>query len=270
MKLSEKFSSFDKIKAHLEKKALDVEQKNPLKRVKSNPKVGYETKNIKKTFFLRLKGILYLIRQDKNLKLFRKYLLKRPFFYSFNLLKSLFRKKNYYTDGNHFFFNLKSFNDLKKCAINKKSLFVFGFSYCMKPIECPKKRFSSDCINDPKNLVCSQCFISKCKNLMQKDDISLVIPDTYYIGEKLLEIEKKNPNKEIVFVIITCHFAIDMFSDFSNMLNLKGSAIKLGGRVCINYKSFLFAEMGKKPSLTNIEDIDQLKLMEILNLRWSL
>ena len=95
-----------------------------------------------------------------------------------------------------------------------------------------------------------------------------MIPDVYYIGEKLLEIINKNPDKEIVFIISSCELSIKMFSDYANMLKIKGLGIKLTSRICTNFKSFLYAEKGKKTGITDLERKNKEFFLEILKLRY--
>jgi len=264
MKFWEKFSSFDKANLAWDKKKAGLEKKIPLEKVLFDPKI--------KTIFsysYRIKSFFYIINQDKNLKLF-KYFLKKPFFYLLNLLKSYFSKEPYIFQKDIFLHNLNNLKELKKIATNKNTLFIFGFSYCQKPLECPKKRFSFECIYDHKNDICSQCFIGKCANAINKKDVFLVIPHINYIGEKLFEILNKNPKKELIFIITSCELSIKMFSDFANMLKIKGLGLPLTKRVCPNFASFLYAEQGKKNGLTDLNNKNKNLLLEILKLRYKL
>jgi len=244
----EKISSLEKKRTSQAKAKASFKNKNGSQNILKKSKIDTpKITNLEKfTLLFRLKGLIYLLKQDKQLKLL-KFFLKRPIYHSFNLIKSYIKKKPYINEENDLFlFNLKSINDLKNSLTNKNSLLVLGFSYCMKPKECPKKRFTPDCIHDKNNQVCENCFIGKCINSMSKEDIFLIIPDVYYISEKLLEIKKKHPSREIVFIIITCHLSIHMFSDNANMIKMKGLAIELSGRVCVNNKTFLLAVLTTK------------------------
>ncbi len=222
------------------------------------------------TFFFRLKGLLYLLKQDKK-SILLKYFIQRPIFHSLNLIKSYIQKKPYVKEEKDLFlFNLKNLKDLNNWITNKKTILAIGFSYCMKPKKCPQKRFSPYCIYDSNHFACSTCFIKKCINLISKEDIFLIIPDVYYICNQLLDIKKKHPKKELVFIIITCSFSIHMFADNANMVKIKGIGIRLSSKVCINNKSFLLAEKGIKPVETSLSVKTQNKVLDILKIRSKL
>ncbi len=263
MKFWENFSSFDIANEAWDKNQAYLESNTPLKKVQLEPK-------IKVTFskFIRIKSLFYLIVQDKKFKLL-KYFIKNPLFYLFNLLRSYLTKEPYVKEKELFLFNLNSLNELKNIALNKNALFIFGFSYCQKPIECPKKRFSSECFHNYQNDICSQCFIGKCANAINTNDIFLVIPDVYFIGDKLIDLIHQNPKKEIVFIITSCELSIKMFSDFANMLKIKGLGLQLTKRVCVNFESFLYAEKGKKSGLTDLDTKNKNLFFEILKLRYD-
>ncbi|MFA6118475.1 MAG: hypothetical protein WCT85_06730 [Parachlamydiales bacterium] len=218
---------------------------------------------------LRIKALLYLLKQDKDLSLLKNF--SKFFFYHLkNILRSYLKKTPCILKDNLYLYNIDDFEEGKAGLSSKDTLFILGFSYCQKPIACPKKRFTCECIYDYENKTCSQCFIGKCINAMNKNDIYLIIPDIKYISEKLFEISYQNPNKNIFFVISSCSLSIKMFSDFANILKLQGIAIRLLGRVCLNYKSFLFAEKGLKNGLTYISDENEKTIFEILKIRWSI
>ncbi|NGX62827.1 MAG: hypothetical protein KR126chlam6_00229 [Candidatus Anoxychlamydiales bacterium] len=260
----EKFSSLRKITELKDKKSRKSDKLSDLKKKNS---INANIKPIKKvTRFFRFKSLVYLLKQDKKLILWN-FFLKRPFFHSFKLIKSYLKKAPYIQKEDLFFFNINSFNDLTKKAKDKNSIFVFGYSYCMKPKDCPSKRFTKDCIHDKDNEICQKCEIFHQISKIPANDILLIIPDAYYIGIKLAEIIEKNPKKEIIYIIITCNMCINMFSDLSNMLNIKGLSIELSGRVCRNYKSFLFAEKGIKSGITNLYNNTDEKILDILKIR---
>ena len=264
MIFKEKFSALRKIatlKDKKSRKSAEISDTQKKTSIKEN------IKPIKKvTRFFRFKSLVYLLKQDKKLILWN-FFLKRPFFHTFKLIKSYLKKAPYIQKEDLFFFNLDSLNGLTKKAKDKNSLFVFGYSYCMKPKKCPAKRFTKDCIQDKNNEICQKCEIFHQISKINQNDILLIIPDTYYIGIKLAEIIEKNPKKEIIYIIITCNMCINMFSDLSNMLNIKGLSIELSGRVCRNYKSFLFAEKGIKSGITNLYNDSDEKILDILKLR---
>ena len=94
----EKFSPLEKkIKSKYEKSENSSKNKNNLsknfsKKTQINsPKI----KNLENfNLFFRLKGLIYLLKQDKKLKLLR-YFIQRPLYHSFNLIKSYIQKKPY-------------------------------------------------------------------------------------------------------------------------------------------------------------------------------
>ncbi|NGX49163.1 MAG: hypothetical protein K940chlam5_00759 [Candidatus Anoxychlamydiales bacterium] len=105
---------------------------------------------------------------------------------------------------------------------------------------------------------------------MPKEDLFLVIPDIYYIREKLLEIKKKHLGREILFIIMTCNLSIHMSADNANMIKMRGLAIELSGRICVNNKTFLLAEKGIKPGVTCLSYKNEDVVFKILNIRHSL
>lgn len=221
--------------------------------------------------FFKIKTLLYLLKQDKKCKNSHllKFFIKRPFYYSYNLLKSYLRTNPYVLDNDVFLFKMRNINDLQRKTEDKNALFVFGFSYCQKPKDCPVGKFTPSC-SPIKNSVCLNCFIGKCFKMSSNRDQFLVIPDIYYISVKLTELIQRNPKKEIVFVICSCYLSIKMFLDFANMVKLKGVALPLINRVCLNYKSFLFAEKGKKNGITDISEKNKDFLFNILKIRGKL
>ena len=270
----EKFSSFEKKTKSKDPKSDDLDKNRNLlvKNIsKKDQRFSPKIKNFEKfTLFFRLKGLIYLLKQDKKFKLLR-FFIKKPIYHSFNLIKSYIQKKPYINEEEDLYlFNLKSFKDFKNHLSNKNTLLVLGFSYCMKPKLCPEKRFSPDCRHDPNHPVCSTCFIGKCINSMPKEDIFLVIPDVYYISENLIQIKKSHPNREILFVIMTCNLSIHMSADNANMIKMRGLAIELSGRICVNNKTFLLAEKGIKPGVTCLSYKNEDVVFKILNIRPSL
>ena len=271
MDLKEKFSSLEKKSKSKDPKSENLDKnKNLLDKniSKKDQRFSPKIKNFEKfTLFFRLKGLIYLLKQDKKLKLLR-FFIKKPIYHSFNLFKSYIQKKPYIKEEKDLFlFNLKSFNDFKNHLSNKNTLLIICFSYCMKPKHCPEKRFSSDCIHDPNHPICSTCFIGKCINSLPKEDLFLVIPDVYYISDKLTQIKKSHPDREILFVIMTCNLSIHMFADNANMIKMKGLAIEISGRICVNNKTFLLAEKGIKPGVTCLSYKNEDIVFKILYIR---
>ena len=238
MQFWEKFSSL--------KEAFDYLDENIDSTGKNLPTININSIE-KHNFIFKLKSTIYLLKQDR---FFFKTLIKKPLFYIYKILRSFLKSKSYIENNNIFLFNLKNLKSIDKYIQDKSYQIIWGFSYCQKPVNCPKKRFSSECIYDVNNPVCKNCYICKCANLIHKDDKFLVIPDVKYIGKELIKIH--NDNKKICFVISSCDLSIKMNSDFANMLNIKGMGIKLSGRTCVNFKSFLYAEKGIKSAMTDL------------------
>lgn len=215
-------------------------------------------------FFLKFRCLFYLTKQDKCILL--KYFFNKFFFHAYNLLRSFFNKTPFKKIDNYYLFNLSSLEDFKKEIISDNSLLVIGFSYCQKPIQCPKGRFSNKCDFDSQNSTCRQCFIGKCKNLL-KNEIFLLIPTAKHLGIQIIDIINKNKNKNFFFVITSCFFSIEMFSNLAHMLKIKVIALELFGKVCLTYNSFLLAEQGKKTDLTYLNSKNEKILLNLLNIR---
>ena len=232
-------------------------------KIETSPFITKENKSFKKAS--KLKILFYLIKKDKDKMLLKNY--KKRFFNNFfNLFKSFFKNNHFHLKDNLYLHNLKSFDQIESEIRSKENTFVFGFSYCQKPLSCPQKRFSDICIFDNQNENCKNCIIGKCKKTLNKEDILLIIPDISYISNKLFEISYKNTKKNIFFIITACPMSIEMFS-FANILKIKGIGFPLEGRVCKNFKSFLFAEKGIKNSETYLSEKNETFLSKILDLR---
>jgi hypothetical protein len=264
MKFFDKFNNFEKANKSWDEQAEILSKTKPLK-TQSTPK------NIqmleKENIFLRMKSLYYILKTDQN-KILTKYFIKKPFLYGFNLFRSYIKKKPYIFQDDIYYFNLKNDDELKNLLTQKDTILVVGFSYCHKPFECPAKRFSKDCIYDAENDICRQCFIGKCINTTSdKDTIFLSILDVHHIGQKLFELKTKNPTKKIVYILTACTLSIKMFSDLSNMLNIKGVSFPLDGRVCVNYNNFYLAENGIKKNITLVKNFHKNRLLEYLAIR---
>lgn len=193
-----------------------------------------------------IKAFFYIFFQDK--KLFFKIFLSSPFKYLLNILKASFKKPYTYSNG-LFFFNVEEKNFKKE-----DSTTFTGFSYCQKPIDCPCKRFSENCLYlknnfTCKNNICKNCFISS----FEKRENIFFITTVSSLSKKIFQTLKKHPkNKNIFFIISACFFSIDLFKHFPNILNIKAIAIPLSGNVCSNFEKFKKAEIGKKKGKTEI------------------
>lgn len=246
-----------------EEKANRSKEIHPLKTLKSLPKMEGISKQTKKR--LRLKTFWYLLRNDSD-RLFFRYFLRYPK-YIFSLIGSYF-KKGSFREGDFFLYGLNSIKAFEKKLKEKDRLFVLGFSYCHKPFECPSGRFTDACIHDPSHLVCSQCFIGKCCNLIEKKNTELYfIPTVHYIGQKMLELIHKYPEKKPLFLITACELSLEMFKDFGNMVKLEGVGVRLDGRICNTMKAFELSEKGIKPNLTVVLDQTKEKMIHYLKLR---
>jgi hypothetical protein len=235
---------------------------HPLKTLKNLPKMPGIANETRKN--LRRKSFWYLIKHDHN-KVFYRYFFKKPFKHIFGLIKAYFKKKPYIRDNDFFLFNIKDIADFKKTIKAKNTIFLLGFSYCHKPLECPSGRFTDECIHDFNNPVCKQCFIGKCAYLTKKTKAKLLfIPTIHYIGEKIFEYVTKYPDQKITFLITACELSLEMFKDFGNMLNLSGIGVRLDGRICNTMRAFELSEKGIKPNLTVVLDETQQKMLHII------
>lgn len=231
--------------------------------LKHLPKIPGITQKTAK--WLKLKSLWYLITHDDN-KILSRYVLKHPLRYLPRLFHSLFRKKSYIRDGDFFLYNCKSTHLFKHQLKNPKALLVLGFSYCHKPFECPSKRFSSECIRDMQNPICSRCFIGKAVlQANHREVVPLFIPTVHYIGEKMFEIEKQYPDRKLLFLITACELTLEMFGDWGNMLAIAGIGVRLDGRICNTMKAFELSERGIKPGLTVVLNHTQERMLELID-----
>lgn len=214
---------------------------------------------------LRWKAFKYLIQHDPKLRVFRKYILKKPFFHLKNYLKSLFFSKPYHRSDDFYFYSLKGDISFYKELKKDNTHFVVGFSYCEKPLECPSGRFNDQCMNNTKNPTCQQCLISKVRCLLpEKNTTLLIIPTIHYIGEKLFEVHAKYPDKNIVFLITACELSLEMFGDWGKMAGFKGIGVRLDGRICNTMRAFELSEEGIKPGLTLLLEKTENRFLEYI------
>lgn len=240
----------------------------PIKTLATLPHMPGMTKETAR--FLPLKALKYLIGHDLK-KIFPRYFFKRPFSYTYHYLRSLCKPSSYKREGDLFFYGLNNLDQLKKELAENNRVFVLGFSYCHKPFECPSGRFSSECKNDPSNLVCQQCFIGKamcalppvCKNVYP-----LFIPTIHYIGEKMFELKEQFPNHKLLFLITACEMTLEMFGHWGNMIQAKGIGVRLDGRICNTMKAFLLSEEGIKPGLTVVLPKTQEQILSVIESLW--
>lgn len=214
---------------------------------------------------LKWKSLKYLLKHDTE-RVIPRYFFKKPFKYGWALLKSSIRSKSYTRDGDFFLYGVKDVNRFMQALSVDNALLVVGFSYCHKPFECPKGRFSSECIHDATHPVCSQCFIGTCVNRLPPGKaIPLFIPTIHYIGEKIFEIVAAHPEKKVLFLITACELTLEMFGDWGNMVGIQGIGVRLDGRICNTMKAFELSEKGIKPGLTVILEPTKERMLEILN-----
>lgn len=213
--------------------------------------------------FLKWKALAWMILKDHKLKIL-KGILKHPFRYIFNYLKSCCRSKPYKREGDFFLYGVPNLERFEALLSEKNTLFVMGFSYCHKPFECPSGRFSPDCMHDENHPVCRQCFIGKCIHASATDTIPLLIPTIHYIGDRIFDIVHRNPSKKVVFLITACEMTLEMFGDFGNMVGIKGVGLRLDGRICNTMQAFKLSEEGVKPGLTVVLEGTQEKMLQLL------
>ncbi len=213
--------------------------------------------------FLRLKSLFYLIRHDET-NILRRYIWKKPFTYTFRLLRSYGEKPK--REKDFFLCGVKSVDDFANKLTNQEAIFVLGFSYCHKPFECPSGRFTDQCAMEKDHPVCSQCFIGKCRHLSKNSHL-LFIPTVHYIGDKMCELVHRYPKKKVLFLITACEMSLRMFHDWGRMLGIEGLGVRLDGRICNTMQAFILSEKGIKPGLTVVLDETQKKMLELIKIR---
>lgn len=243
----------------------EAEKNHPIKGLKTMPSMPGMTEETAR--HLRWKSLKWMITQDHQGEI-RKGFLKHPIKYAINYIKSVFRGKPYKRDGDFFLYGIKDITEFEKLITNPDNLLVLGFSYCHKPFECPSGRFTPDCIHDPDNPVCRQCFIGKAINALPDHNcFPLVIPTIHYIGGRLLDISYQYPGKKILFIITACEMTLEMFGDYGNMAEIVGIGVRLDGRICNTMRAFELSEQGIKPGLTVVLDPAKEKILELIRLR---
>lgn len=234
-------------------------EKAPIKTLGKLPNMAGITPDTAR--FLTLKSLYWMVKKDEGFKILKS-VLKKPFTHAARYFKSLFTPLK--REGDFFFYGVKSFAEFER-LLEKKPLLVVGFSYCHKPFECPSGRFNDQCIHDPENPVCRQCFIGKAVNMLpEKDTVPLFIPTIHYIGEKMFELIEKHPDKQIAFIITACEMTLTMFGDWGNLAGIKGIGVRLDGRICNTMKAFELSEEGIKPGLTVVLEPTQGKIIQLI------
>lgn len=264
LKLWKEHGSWEEAEAVWDAGAEKAAQKKPLKGMKNLPDMVGITADTAKN--LKWKALKWMVTQDHAGEI-RKGFIKHPMKYGWSFLKSVFQTKPYNREGDFFFYGVESIEQFQKLLEDPNSVFVVGFSYCHKPFECPSGRFTDQCIHDPENPVCRQCFIGKAINSLPDNSIPLLIPTVHYIGGKMFEIVHNNPGKQVLFMITACEMTLEMFGDWGNMVNIKGIGIRLGGRICNTMKAFELSEQGIKPGLTVVLDDTQKEMLRLIKFR---
>lgn len=253
------FSTWEEAEASWDRKAQEAASRLAIKNIAHPPQIPSITPSTRKGLFR--KSIAYLLRRDSDRLILRTFL-KRPIHYSFSLLKSVLKKSPYQKSEDLYLYGVHSSQEWLQRAQQPNSLLIVGFSYCHKPLECPSGRFNDSCIHDLSHPVCKQCFIGKAYHASPSCHF-FIIPTVLYIGEKVVDLMRKNPSAEISFLISACPLSLEMFSHFGNMLRLKGIGISLGGRICNTFQAFVLAEEGIKPGLTVVSNKTQSEILRL-------
>jgi hypothetical protein len=258
-------SNWEEAEREWEENAREAAKIQPIKGLNVLPDmVGITAETAKN---LKWKSLKWMITKDHEGIIF-KGILKHPLRYGWAFLKSAFQQKPYKRQGDFFLYGMNSLDQFEKLLQDKDSLLVLGFSYCHKPFECPSGRFNPDCIHDPDNLVCRQCYIGKAIHASASPNtIPLIIPTIHYIGGQIFDIVHNNPGKKVLFIITACEMTLEMFGDWGNMVSIKGIGVRLDGRICNTMKAFELSERGVKPGLTVVLDDTQKKVLELIKIR---
>ncbi|MGK5595250.1 MAG: hypothetical protein ACSNEK_07835 [Parachlamydiaceae bacterium] len=259
LKLWDEKKSWEEAEKQWNETAQQASKEHPLKGLKFLPNmVGITEKTAK---YLKWKALSWILLKDSRRAII-KGILKHPFRYVINYLKSCWKGKPYKREGDFFFYGIKSQSEFEDLLEGDNTLFVMGFSYCHKPFECPSGRFNENCIHDLNHPVCQQCFIGKCIHASIANTVPLLIPTIHYIGEKIFEIVHANPDKKVVFLITACEMTLEMFGDFGNMVGIKGIGVRLDGRICNTMEAFKLSEEGVKPGLTVVREGTQQSILK--------
>lgn len=258
-----RYSTWQEAEARWEDGAFQAAKVKPIKKLTVLPSVPGMTEETAK--HLSWKSFKWMITKDEGFQVLR-HILKHPLKHGIRYLRSLLGKEPFVRDGDFYYYGVRSEDEFKKELARKDTLFVVGFSYCEKPFECPSGRFTDECIHDPENSVCRQCFIGKAVNtLPEQRTISLFIPTIHYISRKIFEIIEANPMKNIIFLITACEMTLEMFGDYGNMAGVKGIGVRLDGRICNTMKAFELSEQGIKPGLTCVLPHTKQRIFNLLS-----
>ncbi len=97
----------------------------------------------------------------------------------------------------------------------------------------------------------------------------MVIPTVHYIGEKMLELRHKHPDRDILFIITACELTLEMFGDWGNMIDIKGIGVRLDGQICNTMRAFEASERGIKPGLAVVLEDTQERFLKLIEFRRS-
>lgn len=265
LRLWDEHSSWKQAEEAWDQGAQEASKKQKIKTLAKLPNMPGMTPETAR--FLKWKSLWWMIKKDSKGAI-RKGVFKHPVKYGVRYFKSLFQKKPFHRDGDFFLYGIQDIQHFEKLIQDPQVILVVGFSYCHKPFECPSGRFTPECIHDPENPICRQCFIGKAVNaLPKKRTVPLFIPTIHYIGEKIFEIVHANPQAQIVFLITACEMTLEMFGDWGNMTGIKGIGVRLDGRICNTMKAFELSENGIKPGLTIVLEDTQQKILDWIRLR---
>jgi len=250
-----------------DEEAKEASKKRPIKTLKKLPEMPGITDKARK--HLRWKALRWLIRKDPiNNWCITKGFFRHPFKYTFNYVKSLWKKKPFKREGDLYFYQLEGEEAFKEALLDPNSLLLLGFSYCQKPFECPSGRFTRECVHDLDNPVCRQCFIGKCVHAApEKQVVPLFLTTVHHLGEELLEALDQYPDKRVLFLITTCEMMLEMFADWSNMADVEGIGVRIDGRICNTMEAFDLSERGIKPGLTLVLPETEKKMLELIRHR---
>jgi hypothetical protein len=258
-------SDWDEAEQEWNARAERAAQERPIKGLKVLPEMVGMTPDTSKN--LKWKSLKWMLTKDHEGIIF-KGLIKHPFKYTWAFIKSTFKQKPYKRKDDFFLYGIDSVEQFVNLLQTDNTLLVLGFSYCQKPFECPSGRFNADCLRDPENLVCQQCYIGKAVHASTcSNTIPLIIPTIHYIGGQIFDIVHKNPHKKVLFIITACEMTLEMFGDWGNMVDIKGIGVRLAGRICNTMKAFELSERGVKPGLTVLLDDTQNKVLDLIRAR---
>ncbi len=260
----DQFKTWDEAEKAWDGEIPEAAKKSPLKLLRTYPTMQGITPDTAKN--LRWKSFKWMVMKDRGAEIFLN-VMRRPFTHAFNYLKSLFSSRPFTREGDFFLYGIASKEEFVSLLQKQNSLLILGFSYCHKPFECPSGRFTDQCIRDPENSVCRQCFIGKASNAIPEEGVVPVyIPTVHDIGRKVFELKRKHPEKEIIFLITACEMTLTMFADWGNLAGIRGVGVRLDGRICNTMKAFEISEEGIKPGLTVVLDKTQEQMLAWLKI----